>query len=283
MTFSHIATLLLCGGLVYSTAIGAEQNGGALKLAKHHVACTYTPETNTTLVDVLKHPTILLDQGWNHVTNTPPWQGLMRSPATYQFSALTPITSANCTGQLALQHSLLKKYVNWEQQHANGLLFASREANITFGNLKGLHLLFRINSTQSNVLSSAQLHQSFSDYLTSEQIDNFDDGRAYVELRLRHQDNWVASFNIPISLEEFDQWIYLNLAIDQLNVWHNQNYQRVPITLDELTSKHIDSVVLVAETQNRKVLRNFINPLPDIDEQFKEINLTLKHLWFDLK
>lgn len=230
------------------------------------------------IIDVLSNRQIRLDKGWNHIKSNQHWQGLRFAANTYQFSETTPLQQKNCTATKVVHHSLVKKYFDWDQQHANGLLFTVTPLGLDMGNIKQVDLVLKINSHFSHILSSEQLQQALGTMLSVEEIIKIDKGNANIELRLRHQDNWVASSMLSIAPQYFDQWLHITLPFEQLQLWQNRNYQRIKINKAQIASKSLDNIVFVAETENRKVVRHFVNPLPDaFQERYKEINVTIKN------
>lgn len=236
-------------------------------------------------------PAISGDWTWNPWTNTnngntAEWANtkFASNISTYTIPQNTKANSS-CNNVDTLDVLLLKKYADWDHQHANGF-DALNIKNVTFGKIASIVIDLKINSARTSLLTQDALVSKYNSYTTEAKIRARDQGRINLGFTLTAQDTTLtASDIIDINQTMFlDQWIRVVIDASKIKYCSTVNYYCTPKTQADLASTSIKTFTVVPETGAGGTLRNDITTWStSTPESFKELDISIKKLEFIYK
>ncbi|MGJ8690857.1 MAG: hypothetical protein ACSHW0_00100 [Thalassotalea sp.] len=240
---------------------------------------------------------------WQHInTDTFPIKHLTLPLSAYQgnmnlVSNFKQNTQGVCSTNL-ISVVLVKKLVDWHQQHSNGLDIDLSDLNLTFAQLSTLNLQLSIDSDKSSLPSQdfvlKQLLKLAVDKVRAKEItEQLVDGDFHLSLVFygeNHQAIELATIYASYALTPKPkpklksqlnvhqyQW---QLQPSLFQYYLEQDYQAVPA--DYLAVQHtlIKGLLIMAESANTKVVRNYLKEeFPaQAPEWFNEIALEINQL-----
>lgn len=222
---------------------------------------------------------------WNHIgSKQGVYAGLSQAAQKYQLNKKFTSSPSKTLYEL----TLVKKLLNWEQQHSNGIEVSLANLNLQVEQLNQLHFTIKLSPENSiftaniETLSdkNAWLHHS-QDYkeLLSKQA-NFN-----VIFYGEHHDNsqrktLYGAYPFKLAFDANQQWLDIKITPSDLNYYWQKNYQEEATSIANIAKQRLKGFILVAESGNTKVVRNYIPksfPTKHI-EVFNEFAITLTGL-----
>lgn len=241
--------------------------------------CSYAEtvtKTNLTFIEASKV------SGWNHIGEKHGvYAGLSQAAHKYQLhKGLTSLSS-----KTLYQLTLVKKLLNWEQQHSNGIEVSLANLNLHVEQLTKLHFKLKLSPEQSIITS---------DFETLSEKNNWlNDAKSFTKL-LSEKANFTlifygknhqapekrtlyAAYPFKLPINSKSQWHDINISTNDLNYYWQKNYQEESVYAKDVTKQKWQGFILVAESGNSRVVRNY---LPDTfpkeyTEVFNELNISL--------
>lgn len=236
--------------------------------------------------------------GWSHVAANAggEFDGLAMETDSALYAIPGPVAAdSTCGSAETMRAVLVKKYGNWDHQHANGLEPSLTMQNKTFSDVDSIVLEFKINS-DNTVLPSAEYLTAQYDQLTATEIGQLDSGKVNLAIsiigprtEMDHAEGDIvgqAERYIEIDPVNFDQWLRVTIPFESMNFYSMDDYVKTLSDLSALASTPVDVLQINPEIYgNRRSpsdLGTFGNVVRNFDstdyspEVFKEIDITIK-------
>lgn len=277
---------LICAALLSLSACSSPNSDTLKPEAQSVTGLSITPYNNEPLTldaHILFGATTNLLSGWNHVESYPDeFTGLALSSEKYRIEKQPALTE----NKEFFSTTLVKKFADWNHQHANGITADFSE--LAFSEIAGIALVLKVNSTISNVPGFETIANTYSNLVSGNQLSILDDGNLHLSVALRagEMDSAeVPRFNAEylLSLDaktQMDQWYRIFIPASYLVRYNEIHYKHTPVSMEKAKSIVISNFKLVAETRSTKVLRNLIPNTfnEDVPKLFKEIGLNIKYI-----
>ncbi len=240
-------------------------------------------EANQTLIEASKV------SSWNHIGEKHGvYAGLSQNAAKYQLNK-TPFSSS---GKTLYQLTLVKKLLNWHQQHSNGLEVSLDELNLQVKQLTQLHFKIKLSPEQSIITADLEALSENNHWLATprEHAENYTkllSEQAHFTLILYGENHGnakkktlYAAYPFKLAINSKLQWHTINITTNDLNYYWQQNYQEETTSATEVAKQKWQGFILVAESGNSKVVRNYIpDDFPkDYTEVFNEFDISLSDI-----
>lgn len=234
--------------------------------------------------------------GWSHVGTLVNVSDLQQNSA--QAYAVPGATSANsnCNNQNTQDLILVKKYANWDQQHANGIEPSISSSNKTFADIDSIVIELKLNSAKTSIPSASQLQSKFGSVLTSTQLAQLDKSKAAFAVSVLDPNNNNPDLQAERYIEldpatMADKWLRITIPFDQMELFTTANYYRTSTNLSQHASVVADRLQISPETYGNTeninevgwVVRNFLDDArwsnlsnQNNYEAYKELSITLK-------
>ena len=224
--------------------------------------------------------------GWNHIIDgAKEFDGLQLAAADYKVSAANGQIDPACANNTVFQVILVKKYADWDRQHLNGIEPQFLYEGITFGQVESIVLDLKIDSQMSSLLTSPELETFYGEYLTQEQLAEWDTGKVNLGITLFEKgfDNqstpsFTGTIIVEIDPKQYaDQWVRITIPAENLTYFEEMNYSPTPANLADFANNTILGLRINPETKNGLVIRSYLQDEFDdtVPEHFKEIALTI--------
>ncbi|MGJ8681049.1 hypothetical protein [Paraglaciecola sp.] len=242
--------------------------------------CGDIPSSNSSNIVLLDGNTPIDGDAWSHVDGSQPWIGLSKPANSYDIQRQANIQDTDCNNVSTYNSILVKKYGDWDQQHANGY-FANNEQDINFDKLDTVIMDIYYDSTLSTLPTTVDISEAYQS-LTNDQLAEWDDGLFHLKVQLSDTTgNYHGAFNLRLTTDMADKWLRVEVPVSELTIWRTEGYTKFDITQSDIANKTLKRIGLVAETKNLKVFRNY-NPegfnIDTTPKLFKEIAFRVKRL-----
>ncbi|NLF03517.1 MAG: hypothetical protein GX593_00630 [Actinomycetales bacterium] len=219
--------------------------------------------------------------GWNHASTAS--AGLALPATRYRVSGDYYQPDPTCDGERTLDLVLVKRLVDWYDQHVNGVESTFLGEEVTFGQLTDLTLELRLRPEHTVLPTPQDVAAGLGDVLTSEQLTSLDKGLVNLELTLfgegqRGDRPYVGASTIieldPAELGE--DWVQVRVPVDELDFYTEVTYDRTPAELDEYADLLVAGLRINPESADGTTARHHL--LDDfvpgqIPEIFKEMGI----------
>ncbi len=222
---------------------------------------------------------------WNHIGEKEGvYVGLNQTPEKYQLNKAVS-SSSNTT----LYHlTLVKKLLNWEQQHSNGFEVSLQKLNLQVEQLNQLHFKIKLSPETSIITDNFETLSDKNPWLHhSEEYKELLSKKAKFTLIFygEHHDKaqrktLYGAYPFKLAFDSKQQWLNINITPADLNYYWQQDYQEEPTSFANITTEKLIGFILIAESGNTKVVRNYrpqTFPKKYV-EVFNEFSITLKDL-----
>ncbi|GGY81063.1 hypothetical protein GCM10011613_27650 [Cellvibrio zantedeschiae] len=224
--------------------------------------------------------------GWNHVTNgsATEWKNTKLAASDYN-NPSSGKANSECNNVDTLNMVLVKKYADWDHQHANGFEHHIATKNITFGKVDSIVVDLKINTARTSIPTQKTLLDTYSTYTAESNIKNVDASKVNIGFTLYDGASLNAADIIEIDQALYgDKWIRVVIKMDSINYYSETNYVRTPKKAEDLANAVIKGLLVVGETKTGNVLRgNISNWSASVPETFKEMDVNVKKIEFVLK
>jgi hypothetical protein len=232
--------------------------------------------------------------GWSHIADNPDaFKGLMQGSDAYKIGDSNVEKDADCGDINVYNAILVKKYADWDRQHANGLLSTFDNEDLKFSDVKDIVLELKINSNKTHIPDKVTYLANYSQYTEESNLLEMDHGMVNLGITLygeNDEDQSVETFQGMINLEinqheSADGWLRVVIPAESLNYFVQKDYANTETDLAEHLADKIVGIRINPETRNTKVLRNYVKDAFDesTPESYKEIGISIRQMNVRLK
>jgi hypothetical protein len=221
---------------------------------------------------------------WNHINIiNDEWKGVTKPAGNYAVSKQSTVFSNSSFKGPVFSSILVKKYGDWEHQHANGYVIKPLENNIPLGSINKIFLDIYYDSELSSIPDLDKIKSVYGHLLSDEQIEKLDNGLFNLDIQIQTNKKNTLAVNITLKREMADKWLRIEVPLKNMEGW---NTKKKPIEFKDLTTDTIQAINLTAETKSRLVYRNLdaknfnIETTPKL---FKEIAFRIKRFELEKK
>ncbi|BCE00979.1 cellulase family glycosylhydrolase [Marinicellulosiphila megalodicopiae] len=219
---------------------------------------------------------------WNHIDSTTgQWAGIAKQPSDYAIATSLSSNAANCNNQSTLNNILVKKFGDWDMQHANGFNIIVPN-DPTYADLNMLVMDIFVDSSNSVLPTPAEISATFGSVMSQSDINEMTDGQFHVDVQLTSDNAYSASIDLTLDVAtQLDKWIRVEVPVQDMTFWQDVNYNRVGQNWADMKNMTVNTISFVAETKNRLVYRNYnqngfdANTAPKL---FKEQAIQIKYI-----
>ncbi len=214
---------------------------------------------------------------WNHInTINEEWNGVTKAAVNYAVSKQsTVLSNSNFKGPV-FSSILVKKYGDWEHQHANGYVIKPFENNISIGSITKIFLDIYYDSELSSIPDLNQIKSVYGHFLSDAQIENWDNGLFNLDIQIQTNNKNTLAMNVTLTREMADKWLRIEVPLKNMEAW---NKDKKAIEFNDINKDTIQEILLIAETKSRLVYRNLDTKnfnLETTPKLFKEIAVRIK-------
>ena len=249
-------------------------------------AITCDPATSSRAADVAFSPIggdNLAVTGWSHTSAAETSLALDHTRYGLMRANFTP--DPTCVDQNTLDIVLVKRLVDWDRQHMNGVEAGLPIRSILFSDITDITLELRLLPEESTIPDPDALTEHFADVLEPAQIRELDTGKVNLELTLFGQKANAerpflnAGTIIEIDPAEWaDGWVRVTVPAEALEGYTEVAYQRTPAELEDYPELFVHGLRINPESAGGRTLRHF--QLDDFvlgatPELFKEMAMSI--------
>lgn len=221
---------------------------------------------------------------WNHIeTIDNQWIGLTKTASNYAVSKEATVSPNSCFKGSVFSSILVKKYGDWDHQHANGYVLKPLGKDVSIGSVNKIYLDIYYDSELSSIPDLAKIKSVYGHLLSDEQIKNWDNGLFNLDIQIFTQNKNVVAFNLTLKRKMADKWLRIEIPLKNMQGW---NKEKKPIEYKDIATETIQAINLTAETKNRLVYRNLDKKNFNIETSpklFKEIAFRIKRFELEIK
>ncbi|SHG66476.1 hypothetical protein SAMN05443549_105275 [Flavobacterium fluvii] len=214
---------------------------------------------------------------WNHInTVNEEWNGVTKPASNYAVNKQSAVFSNSNFKGPVFSCILVKKYGDWEHQHANGYVIKPLKNNIPVGSINKIFLDLYYDSELSSIPDFDKIKSVYGHLLSDEQIKNWDNGLFNLDIQISTQNKNTLAINVTLKREMADKWLRIEVPLKNMESWNTENK---PIEFKDITTDTIQAIYLTAETKSRLVYRNLDTKNFNIEttpKLFKEIAFSIK-------
>ncbi|MEJ2418067.1 MAG: hypothetical protein P8Y45_14295 [Exilibacterium sp.] len=248
-------------------------------------SCELTPEESQAFVLFDQNSNSLY--GWSHIVDNPDnFPGLKQQTDLYRVDGESVTTDNECANIRVFKTVLVKKYDDWDQQHATGLDTRFPEQGITFADVKEIVLEVKINSEQTFIPSLEEYLSTYKPYTGFDELLEMDRGKVNLGVTIFEEnadDQNIETFQgstfLELNQKELaDQWLRVVIPAQSLSYFVQLNYENTEKELADYLSNNVVGIRINPETGNGRVLRNYISDTFDenVPEMYKEMGISIR-------
>lgn len=246
--------------------------------------CNFKSKTSPQNIVLLSDSKNAIYGTWNHIeTIDNQWKGLTKPASNYAVSKQAIVIPNSCFKGPVFSSILVKKYGDWEHQHANGYVLKPLGNDVSIGSVNKIYLDIFYDSELSSIPDLAKIKSVYGNLLSEEQIKNWDNGLFNLDIQIFTQNKNVLAFTLSLKREMADKWLRIEIPLKSMQGW---NKEKKPIDYKDIATETIQAVNLTAETKSRLVYRNLDNNNFNIESTpklFKEIAFRIKRFELETK
>lgn len=226
---------------------------------------------------------ILTMTGWSHTSPAETSLALEHTRYGLRRSAFLP--DPTCADRSTLEIVLVKRLVDWDRQHVNGLEATWPTRSVRFSDVTDVTLVLRLLPGLSSIPGPEALAEHFAGVLEPEQVHELDGGKVNLELTLFGEPaNAERPFLNAGTIIEIDPdahpdgWVRVTVPLEAFEAYTEVAYQRSPSSLEEHPGLFVRGLRVNPESASGRTLRHV--QLDDFEpgatpELFKEMALQL--------
>ncbi len=248
-------------------------------------SCELTPEESQAFVLFDQNSNSLF--GWSHIVDNPDnFPGLKQQTDLYRVDSESVTTDNECANIRVFKTVLVKKYDDWDQQHATGLDTRFPEQGITFADVKEIVLEVKINSEQTFIPSLEEYLSTYKPYTGFDELLEMDRGKVNLGVTIFEEnadDQNIETFQgstfLELNQKELaDQWLRVVIPAQSLSYFVQLNYENTEKDLADYLSNNVVGIRINPETGNGRVLRNYISDTFDenVPKMYKEMGISIR-------
>jgi hypothetical protein len=246
--------------------------------------CNLKTKTSPQNIVLLSDSINAIYSTWNHIDAiTDQWDGLTKPASNYAVSKQPATFSNSCFKGPVFSTILVKKYGDWEHQHANGYVLKPLGNDVSIGSVYKIFIDLYYDSELSNIPDLTKIKSVYGDLLSDEQIKNWDNGLFNLDIQIFTQNKNTLAFNLTLKREMADKWLRIEIPLKNMQGW---NKEKKPIEYKDIATETIQAINLTAETKSRLVYRNLDTKNFNIEttpKLFKEIAFRIKRFELEKK
>ena len=227
---------------------------------------------------------------WNHIGGKyDVYAGLSQAVHKYQLNK--QLTSSPSTTIYEL--TLVKKLLDWDQQHSNGFEVSLHNLDLHVEQLNQLHFKIKLSPLGSVINSTLKALSEKNTWMENPQ--NYTEllsEQAHFTLIFYGKNNNDAkqrtlhgAYSFTLKSDSKQRWKSVNISPENINYYWQKNYQQEPASITDIKAQTWQGFILVAESGNTKVVRNYIPASfpKKYTEVFNELDIALTDLQITLK
>ncbi|AJQ96258.1 hypothetical Protein YC6258_04224 [Gynuella sunshinyii YC6258] len=259
------------------------------------IDCT-TPVTGNTKIELFSQVNQII-WGWNHIASSATEFANVQfgyDSDKYRVDNSSIQHDTSCEDEFVYKTILVKKYANWDHQHANGLGY-DFDQEVAFGQLQDIVIDLKLNSAETHI-DHQEFLDSYSEIVSQDVLEQIDRGKFNLGIALNGQllpDNTDVSFNgsIIIELDQSelsDQWLRLVIPAEAFTYYTQKGYDKVTdnLSVNDYQTLLLQGIRINPETTSGLVLRHKISSEFEnlnVTEHFKEEGISIHNLSLRLK
>nr|WP_315201759.1 hypothetical protein [uncultured Flavobacterium sp.] len=221
---------------------------------------------------------------WNHIDAfNNQWNGLTKPASNYTVSKQSAIIPNSCFKGPVFSSILVKKYGDWEHQHANGYVLKPLGNDVSIGSINKIFLEIYYDSELSSIPNLDKIKSVYGHLLSDAQIEKWDNGLFNLDIQIQTNNKNTLAVNLTLKREMADKWLRIEVPLKNMQGWNNE---KKPIESKDIAEDVIQAINLTAETKSRLVYRNLDTKNFNIEttpKLFKEIAVRIKRFELEKK
>jgi hypothetical protein len=221
---------------------------------------------------------------WNHINSSnDEWKGITKPASNYAVSKQPTVFSNSSFKGPVFSSILVKKYGDWEHQHANGYVIKPLENDIPIGSVNKIFLDLYYDSELSSIPDLNKIKSVYGHLLSDAQIENWDNGLFNLDIQIQTKNKNTLAVNVTLKREMADKWLRIEVPLKNMEGW---NTEKKAVEYKDIATDTIQVINLTAETKSRLVYRNLDSKnfnLETTPKLFKEIAFRMKRLELEKK
>lgn len=221
--------------------------------------------------------------GWSHTSAAE--TSLALDHTQYGLLRANFAPDASCGGQNTLDIVLVKRLVDWDRQHMNGIEALLPPRTVRFQDVTDITLELRLVPELSSIPDPEDLAAHFAEVLDPEEVHELDTGKVNLELTLfgekanAERPFLNAGTIIEIDPAEWsDGWVRVTVPLETLDAYTEVAYQRTAAELADHPELTVRGLRINPESASGRTLRH--HQLDDFEvgatpELFKEMALSI--------
>lgn len=213
---------------------------------------------------------------WNHVDHTiSEWEGISQSKTAYNLTTSASSTASDCNDVSVFEGILVKKYGDWDHQHANGYILERRDVTLFMNHVDRLLLDLYYDASKSSIPDLEAIAEAYG--MTVQDTRVWDKGLFNLDIQIHTRQGGRAAYNIELTEDMADKWLRIEIPIESMEITTSAGGQT---SLSSILRHEVKNISIAAETGNRLVYRN-LNPNgfnADTPKLFKELGIRIKRL-----
>ena len=232
--------------------------------------------------------------GWSHIYEDPDsFPGLTFDPEQYRVDSTNVSNDNQCWNLNVYNAILVKKYADWDRQHATGLVSDFSDEGVKFGDIKDVVLEIKLNSEKISIPDKMSYLSAYGSYTDIDNLLEMDHGKVNLGITVYGEDDpdqsietFQGMINLELDQREFsDRWLRIVIPVESFWYFVQKNYANTEKDLKDYLGSHVVGLRINPETHNTKVLRNYISDTfsESIPESYKEEGVSIRKLSVRLK
>ncbi len=219
--------------------------------------------------------------GWNHASTAS--DGLALPATRYRISGDYFQPDETCGGERTLDLVLVKRLVDWYDQHVNGVESTFRGEELRFGDVTDITLELRLRPEHTALPAPDDVAAGLAGVLTPEQLAELDSGLISLGLTLFGEgasgERPFLNAGTIIELDPAtwgDDWVRVRVPFEDLEVYTEENYERTPVELTDYADLLVAGLRINPESAHGNTVRHYVLDefVPgEIPEIFKEMGV----------
>jgi hypothetical protein len=246
--------------------------------------CNSKSKTSPQNIVLLSDSINAINGTWNHInTVSDEWNGVTKAIGNYAVSKQSTVFSNSSYKGSVFSSILVKKYGDWEHQHANGYVIKPLGNDVSIGSVNKIFLDIYYDSELSNIPDLDKIKSVYGHLLSDKQIENWDNGLFNLDIQIQTNNKNTLAMNITLKRKLADKWLRIEVPLKSMQCW---NDEKKHIDYKDIAAETIQAINLTAETKSRFVYRN-LDPknfnIETTPKLFKEIAFRIKRFELEKK
>ncbi|MGL1884974.1 MAG: BACON domain-containing protein [Reichenbachiella sp.] len=183
-------------------------------------ACGENPGSNSHNIVLLDAQTSQISVTWNHITSSiGEWAGISQTPTAYNLSDHMILHAEACNSAPTYEAILVKKYGDWEHQHANGFFLNPKEQNVYMFGIDKIVFDFYYDTKLSRIPNKEEIANAYA--MDINKVSDWDQGILNFDIQLHTHENTLAAYNLALDPSFGDKWLRIEISTSALEYKSN--------------------------------------------------------------